>query len=507
MRVSTTAVVAPQSELIAFVKKHVTGNLHIIDHPGLAAAWVRVYVQKCLPPNLLTRETMEGGWLAVAELCTAVLPRRYQNELMGNLKALIERNYPKALEDEKNALCVIKECREKRAGIHEPACVEHTCLYCKRFIGPDWRKTHALLVPGDIYKSYGVNVLAHLVPLAMLEEGTQEAYYFNRLMEQCQAIWSNTRVYMTTICPGDLGPCAARKTPGYYQDPRGCQGDACIPRVVGAKDWDSLKFCSRCWALNQCMWARPEAPHVLDPTNPERRVARACADETCNFGKQCIACQKWWFVPRSRVGPQGLNGVHLCPTCRLDRLCCITCKRLSWKAVPGVFFAPQWIFGGRVPSSSMAIGGKEPPVHCVFCLPDVPRIVGEPREEHKQMCIRALLIGWRIRGKTERILFESAFAYDPRAALQAKLGDELTRRERALAYSQPDFFWNAMVKDCTLWDSTWWLFYQTARLPRDVFLIILRMVCFTNKQRNAAAAAAKSKEGPGTTKGTKIKGG
>lgn len=502
MRVSNNDK-SPQSKLVTFIKTHVTGNLHIIDHPGLAAAWVRVYVQKCLPPNVLTREIMEAGWLGVATLCTTVLPVRYQNELLENLQALIKRNYPKALEDQQNALCVIMDCREKRAGAHEPACAEHTCQLCKRFIRADWRNTHALLVPGDIYKSYGINVFAHLVPHDMLEQGTREASYFDRVMQQCQAVWQTNHLYMSVICPGSLGPCAASiEGSGYHKDAK-CGGAECIPTVLGGIAWDAFKFCEHCWPLNQCQFANSANQHALDPKHPDRRVARVCADENCTLSKQCVACHKWWFVHRFRVGALKLDDVHLCPTCRLDRLCCITCKRLSWKEVPGVFFAPHWIFGGRI----IPKGGKEPPVHCVFCLPNVPRIVGEAREEHKQVRIRALLIGWRIRGKTERILFESAFAHDPRAALQAKLGDELTRRERALASSQPDFFWNAMVKDCTLWDSTWWLMFQTARLPRDVFLIILRLVCFTNKQRNATAtAAAKSKEGPGT-KGTKIKGG
>lgn len=474
------AHIPSNGELTVFIRTHVTGNLHIIDHPGLAAAWVKHYVLPLMPPGLLTRESVEAGWTALAELCAVALPKIYQKQLRDKLKALLEKNYPKALRDPTNALCVIYECTAKRAGPWGPACAEHTCAHCQRFIGPDWRKTHALLVPGDIYKSYGLNVYAHLVPRTMLEEGTPQTAYFDRVMKQCQYIWETHNLYMSSICPGDLQPCATVLDNGYYHSPQ-CGGAECIPRVVGAEQWDAFRFCAACWPLNECKFALSGRGHLLDPTNPHRREALVCADEQCNLGKQCVACHKWWFVARYR-SKGNWDTVLLCPECQEERLCCPQCKRLSWKKVPGVFFAPRWIYPHKPQTWNPTY------LECILCLPTVERPLGKPRAEHKSEAICALLITWRIRGKAERTWFEEQLAQDARATLGELLKHDMTDRERALAARHPDFFWDAMVRDCTLWNSTWWLMYQTARLPKDLFLKVLRLVCFVGRPKGAQSA-------------------
>lgn len=485
-----------KSELCTFVRTHVAGNLHILDHPGLAAAWTKLYVQKLLPPNLLTREAVEGGWLALAELCTVALPIRYQKDLLVNLQELLKKHYPKVLTDQKNHLCVMIDCQAKRVDTWSPACSDHTCEYCKRFISPTWLQTHAMLVPGDIYKSLGLHRVVHLVPRTMLQEGTAHAAYLYRAMRDCQQFWNVTHTNLTMICPGDLQPCAATlEADGYICDLK-CHGAECIPRVMGEGlvDWDNFRFCAKCWPLNGCQFMKVYQ-HAFDPTRPECRVARVCSRPDCNLSAKCIACHKWWFEQRATCRT-GLDHRPLCPECQAERLCCSQCKRLSWKAVPGIFFASRWIYGEN--GKPMWKGAYQMPTTCILCLPALSRAVGQPREEYKQIRIRTLLITWRLQIRAEQERFEVAFKANPRDTLRACLEHELSDREQALARAHPDFFWNVVIADCTLWDSTWWLFYQTARLPRDLFLIILRLVCFG---RNGAPPKQKLAK---QSKGTKI---
>lgn len=462
----------PDTLLLSFVRDHVVNNIHIIDHEGLTATWVKHCVQKLLPPNVLTRELVEkGGWSAIAQQCVEALPLRYQSVLCSQLKDLISTAYPKALKDPGNVLCVIAACQEKRQA-PAPACLAHTCSYCAQFISPFWRKTHRLLVSGEVGISFGTDVKAHLVPPKVIESPDTD-----HVLNLCRLTWEISTTYANLICFGDLRPCAAYSNTSYNRS-EDCRGEMCIPRIIYnvGEEKDIFKFCRYCWPLNICRFGLGfKDAHTFDAVDPVRREARVCANDNCNQSRLCIACQKQWFV--SRACRPTYTPV-LCTKCHEERLCCAQCHRLSWRAVPGIFFATRWIYPDRKPVPK---GGKEHVSYCIDCLPKIPRPLNYPRDAHRQEAVRALVIGWRTRIRAERAWFETNLAKDAHATIRLLLEPVLSSRERALARRQPDFFWNAVVIDCTLWDSTWWLMYQTAQLPKDVFLIVLRMVCFGKK--------------------------
>jgi hypothetical protein len=478
-----TVVAIESAPLHAFLRDNVISNVHIVDQFGLSCVWVRDHVARVMPLNVLSKELISSGWQAIADACALHLPLRYQTELAEQLRDMINNAYPKALDPKLQPLCVLTHCINVRENKLAPACAQHTCPCCVKHVEPKWQKTHRVLCADE---GIFLKDMVHLIALVDVMDNRSPHYREAARITHLCAREKN----IDLVCPGDLQPCASTWEGSVLYSSRECRKTS-LPHVKGAHVPLEAVLCEKCVVENRCKFA---IGHFIDFGNPERRAARVCDNNECNEGQQCPACAKWWFdrpqferIPGSRGNEFSRKPRVLCGTCEKERIACVTCRRVSWKQVPGVFFSPNWVLGRPLwPSDCMH--------HCIFCLSYAERPRGMPKLEFQAQQQAALLICLRIRARAEKAAFDAAFEVSPVDAVRNYLSPHLSEREHALAKAHPELFWNLVSADCTLWNSTWWLIFQMIQLPKDVFLMIMRIL--VRITRGGPSVPSKKKEKP-----------
>lgn len=440
----------PSESLRVFLTSRVVGNIYIIDPDGLIRFWIKNFRNGALM-SFLNRGILEKGFLAICTVLEKACTPEVLQEAGEFLRSIIVRNYPLALVPNCK-LCVMPECEGIRTSPLHPACAAHTCPHCVKFV--DWATRRPTYAEESKFQSLGKQSLVHLIPRTT----TGDELEMGRIMRICANMWRCERIEMDIVCPGDLQPC------------RGCKSMV-LPHLVRKNGpiASILQYCSACWIADKCRYCKDSNAHLRASAteDKERHDARVCCDPKCVVRGCCKVCQKVWFQqPPSKAESLLL----LCGDCQRNHLICHKCKRIAPGTNGGIFFAQNWVYGTTKPHPSA--------VYCIFCFEHAPKMITQSKTDLKACRRRALLIQWRLFAKRERAFFEASLKKDMRATLQHMLEPTLGDRERTMARIMPDVFWGAVQDHCELWDCTYWLMYQMALLPRDVWLMIMSLIAF-----------------------------
>lgn len=442
--------VGPEAEadLLAFLKEHVVDSMHIYDVDGTMKAWTETWradVREHLSPDVM------GDWM------TLFAYLQIMNYFpVDSLRNMIASNYPRALAAPH--LCCMPQCRSRRPFSHVPACDAHMCELCR-----------SIAVEGGWTGKYRIvrnQVGVHL----MTREPDRAARLAIELRRSCY-------VQMQDWCPGVLRVCAAEreKGAGYLQSEQ-CTRDVLLTPIVAKEAHLVPELCQWCWDINECLawkWEDHQkrdyraTGHLLDPTDPLRRKARACADPQCNVRLDCALCRKVRFLPTQ--GKDKTRNWKLCKECLSKGIACMQCRRVAANDKFG-FFALRWILG-----ASDALG-RDPRMarYCVRCFPTISKPLGNKKGECYTEKRRALCLLWRFSRRRELHWMMEFVSEHPDDWAKQLFAQHMTARERYLIEEYVPGGWQGAQRDERTWDCLYMLMMRLAWVQRDVFLLIFR---------------------------------
>lgn len=414
-------------ELLEFIDTYLVDNYHIDDPEELALKWVNVLSRHIKVPD------PQYDWKVIGRTMV-----KYGSTNIAIFRAFIQEKCPLALIKSKTKCC-FSHCEAQRDG-KSPACSVHMCPLCATLAGVPGRRVHKM--PSFV----------HLVSKEYSE------MWIRQEGRRCFDMGYNN----DSFCWGVMSPCGTTK--GFYSSSDGCLGEACIPSVLdGSTLPEPLQICFKCREANFCLTqynrSKSEEPrHLFDWHDPERRSARVCNDPKCTRKNSCLKCGKSWFD--SARSQEDL----LCVDCNITTLCCRGCKRLSLHSKKDLFFAQSLVW-----KCGYSDGWKE---YCIFC------IVTKAPKAFRSERTRALVLQWRFSYKREHAYLSHQWATRPLDWVRATFGRKMSTSQQWLMDNHPpsgslwEFFFNN--REC--WDSTWFLLYRLAGLPKDLFIKIFLLL-------------------------------
>lgn len=412
-------------ELLEFIDTYLVDNYHIDDPEELALKWAN----SKLPHYVLVDQ--KHDWKSIGRAMV-----RHNFTVVSMLRAFIQEECPVALIKSKTECCLLN-CGNQRDG-KSPACSVHMCPLCATLAGVPGRRV--LKMPP----------FAHLV----------SKEYSEMWMRQERRRWFDMGYNNDFFCWGFMNACGTTK--GFYFQSDGCLGEACIPSALdGSTLPEPLQICFKCREANFCtiqpILSIYEPRHLFDWHDPERRSARVCNDLKCTRKNSCLKCGKSWF--ESAKSQEDL----LCVECNITTLCCRGCKRLSLHSKKDLFFAQSWVWKS---ANSYEFN------HCIFCMGSKTSI------GYRSLRTRALVLQWRFSYKREHAYLAHQWATRPLDWVRATFGRKMSTSQQWLMDNHPpsgslwEFFFNN--REC--WDSTWFLLYRLAGLPKDLFIKIFLLL-------------------------------